>query len=471
MPRTGSSAASSSTSTSLKKQTNQRLLLHSLARYVNWMLDRVGGMKVLVLDQETTGMLSMVYSQSQILQKEVFLVEKIENLIVEGSSSGSGGGSSRLSLDGRDVVLPSASSAGHGGLASEDVRHLNAVFFIRPTDKNFMLLTKHLKKESRKVYRALNLFFTNAVPHHRLEQLACVDEAEKVLQVQEVFADVYAVTDTLFSLNMMTNIWMSVRNPVHWTAYEESIFHRHVMEAGRLIHVDGILSAAIALQSADGCRPIVRFSHGSVICQKLALEVANRIRDEGNLFAGGGSGEPRVVLIVDRRDDPVTPLLNQWTYHAMINELLPLENNRVDLREKSGGGAGMGNKDNSQNQQLVISTLYDPFFEDNMFSNFGDLGANIKQYVAQFQQETKNNAKIDTIQDMQNFVDKYPEFRHLSGNVSKHVAVVYELSRIVQNCGLLDVSQIEQDLACSESRTQHFDAVMGKLRQVDMNNM
>ena len=78
---------------------------------------------------------------------------------------------------------------------------------------------------------------------------------------------------------MMTNIWMSVRNPVHWTAYEESIFHRHV---------DGILSAAIALQSADGCRPIVRFSHGSVICQKLALEVANRIRDEGNLFAGGG---------------------------------------------------------------------------------------------------------------------------------------------------------------------------------------
>ena len=38
------------------------------------MLDRVPGMKVLLLDQETTGIMSMVYSQSQILEKEVFLV-------------------------------------------------------------------------------------------------------------------------------------------------------------------------------------------------------------------------------------------------------------------------------------------------------------------------------------------------------------------------------------------------------------
>jgi len=32
-------------------------------------------------------------------------------------------------------------------------------------------------------------------------------------------------------------------------------------------------------------------------------------------------------------DDPVTPLLQQWTYQAMIHELLGIHNNRVDLKD------------------------------------------------------------------------------------------------------------------------------------------
>jgi vacuolar protein sorting-associated protein 45 len=27
------------------------------------------------------------------------------------------------------------------------------------------------------------------------------------------------------------------------------------------------------------------------------------------------------VQVLDRSDDPLTPLLNQWTYQAMVNEL------------------------------------------------------------------------------------------------------------------------------------------------------
>lgn len=34
---------------------------------------------------------------------------------------------------------------------------------------------------------------------------------------------------------------------------------------------------------------------------------------------------------MDRREDPVTPLLSQWTYQAMVHELLTLANNRVSL--------------------------------------------------------------------------------------------------------------------------------------------
>jgi vacuolar protein sorting-associated protein 45 len=41
-----------------------------------------------------------------------------------------------------------------------------------------------------------------------------------------------------------------------------------------------------------------------------------------------------VLLILDRREDPITPLLNQWTYQAMIHEILGINNNRVDLKSR-----------------------------------------------------------------------------------------------------------------------------------------
>ncbi len=44
------------------------------------------------------------------------------------------------------------------------------------------------------------------------------------------------------------------------------------------------------------------------------------------------------MLILDRKDDPVTPLLLQWTYQAMVHELIGLETNRVDLSHIPGVG-------------------------------------------------------------------------------------------------------------------------------------
>eukprot|EP00976_Prorocentrum_cordatum_P090361 1188090-Prorocentrum_minimum.AAC.1 len=43
-----------------------------------------------------------------------------------------------------------------------------------------------------------------------------------------------------------------------------------------------------------------------------------------------------VLLVVDRLDDPVTPLLTQWTYQAMVHELIGMQNHRVDLRQLTG---------------------------------------------------------------------------------------------------------------------------------------
>jgi hypothetical protein len=85
-----------------------------------------------------------------------------------------------------------------------------------------------------------------------------------------------------------------------------------------------------------------------------------------------------------------------------------------------------------------------------MYLNLGDLGENIKDYVEEYQSKTQSNRNIDSIADMKRFIEEYPEFRRLSGNVTKHATLLGELSRLVKEQDLLTVSELEQSLACND---------------------
>lgn len=100
-----------------------------------------------------------------------------------------------------------------------------------------------------------------------------------------------------------------------------------------------------------------------------------------------------------------------------------------------------------------MSQDQDPFFKKNMYLNFGDLGQNAKDYVEQFASKQQGSLKLESITDMKRFVEDYPEFRKLSSNVTKHVTLVGELSRRVGEDHLLDVSELEQSLACNDNHS------------------
>jgi len=163
------------------------------------------------------------------------------------------------------------------------------------------------------------------------------------------------------------------------------------------------------------------------------------------------------------RNDPVTPLLNQWTYQAMIHELLVMDNNRIDMSKVPDIRPDL--------HEIVMSVVQDKFFDEQCLSNFGDVGKATIQYLAEYQETTKNTANVESIAEMQRFVDQYPEFRKMTGNVSKHVTVVHELSRIVDANGLFHASQLEQDLACTEDRAGHFKSLQEIIRGNQITNM
>jgi hypothetical protein len=144
----------------------------------------------------------------------------------------------------------------------------------------------------------------------------------------------------------------------------------------------------------------------------------------------------------------------------MVHELLEIRNGRVDMSRVPDirpelsvccSPSGMVERPISPFaiQEITLTTSTDPFFQAHHLATFGDLGTALKSYVQSYQARSvaQQPSSINSITDMKRFVEEYPEFRKLGGNVSKHVALVGELSRLVDRDKLLELGEVEQGLA------------------------
>jgi len=326
--------------------------------------------------------------------------------------------------------------------------HLKAICFLRPTEGNVGLLVRELSSKTPR-YSEYHLFFTGIVPTSLLRLLADNDEYEYIKQIQEFYCDFLPVNQDLLSLNCRNTIGMTMSAGTAWARDHAPLYIRNR---------EGLASMLLALKRQP---TVIRYQKSSMLAKQLAMDTQESIAAD-QIFHFRKRGVNTLLLILDRCDDPVTPLLSQWTYQGMVHELLGLNNNRVVLK-----GAPGVHKDL---EEVVLSSAQDEFFHKNKFANFGELGEAIKKLLDDYQKQTQSHtnmqSNLNSIEEMQAFMEKFPEIKSRSHNVSKHVAIMGELARLVDVCSLLDVSQFEQELACTEDHATHIRELMEKLASV-----
>ncbi|GFZ46321.1 Vacuolar protein sorting-associated protein 45 [Saitozyma sp. JCM 24511] len=407
-------------------------VLKAAQTYVKKMITEVPGMKVLLLDQHTTPIVSLVTTQSELLAHEVYLTDRIDNT------------------------------------AREPLTHLSCIAFLSATDSNVEAVKAELAKPR---YGGYWLYFSNTLTKGQIEEMASVDELEVVKEVQasglasaaghlsgkdggsEYFADYLAQYPSHFTLTQAALAEGGDGPPNPPIFLPQPMF----LPAPVLsTHSKAILAVLLSLKK----RPVIRWERMSQAGRKLAMEVQAAMQHPPyrELFDFRPTAGPSpLLLVLDRRNDPVTPLLSQWTYQAMVHELIGITNGRVRIEHE----------EMLELRDIVLSASSDPFFSQNLFANFGDLGAAIATYVSDYQSKNSSiaggaagSSRIETVADMKRFVEEYPEFRRLGGNVTKHVTLVGELSRLVERDDLLAVSEVEQSLASQESHQADLRSVM-----------
>ncbi|KAH9397965.1 vacuolar protein sorting-associated protein 45 [Tyrophagus putrescentiae] len=366
-------------------------VVQAIKFYINEMIKEAGaGIKALLMDKETISIVSIVYAQSEMQEKEVFLFELLENFTPK----------------------------------TESAKFVKCIAFIRPTEKNLNYLMRELKHPRFSQYF---LYFNNIISKTDIKAIADVDENELIKDVQEAYADYLALNSHTFSMNVK----YCYQNGTYWNP-------------NSFVRISqGLISLLLSLSRS----PLIRYQANSVLAERLAEDVRRTIAKESGLFdplfKGLNDSQP-ILLVLDRKFDPITPLLNQWTYQAMLHEQLTIVNNRVNLSLIPGTDKNL--------REVVLSKDQDEFYEKT------------------FSKRLKVKRKIETIADMKSFIETYPQFKKMSGTVTKHVTLIDELSRLVNTYNLLEVSETEQEMISHSDHSETLKRINSLLANDKVRN-
>lgn len=347
--------------------------------------------KVLLVDQYTMPIIAMSYTQTQLLQNDVILVE----------------------------ILSS-----HKKLTT--MKHLNCVVYIRPHRESIAFLCEELAAPH---YGHYQLFFSNTVGKKELEKIAGADEYEVINQVIELFQEYSVFNDNLFCVGNASDS----NGPVLNLVVDES---SHLMSL---------------LLSLKKC-PIIKYDPSSIELKRLASEVLYGINSNSNnnLFddLNRSAASAPILLILDRKSDPVTPLVTPWTYQSMIHEVIGIDRNIVKLPETK--------------EQLTLSETQDIFYQESMYLNYGDLTEKFQRYVDDYKKQTKQstiqNLKTQDLSELKRILTRFPEFKKLSNNILKHLNIISEIDKQISSRNLWAVGELEQTIVCELENQQTIKA-------------
>ena len=380
--------------------------LHEIsANYIESMISNVKDMKAIIFDSETQVIFSLEFSKSLALKQEIFLFENIDKI------------------------------------QTDQKLNLNGIFFIRPTPENLQELKRILQASN---FKEINLFFTNQITDDYLQKLAQYDINMQVKNVQEIYLDYYIINSNVFHLNIESCICNLDMNPIEKWDKSDVIMNERIYQ--------GLISACLS----NRMKPIIKSVKGSDICLNLGKKLAKFFDDNFDNFIRKECGQNfnGILLLYDRKEDPISPLINQWTYQAQLHEILGIKNNVIELKK------GSDVKDKPEKYVISDVESIDKFYSKYKFADYGTVATAVQQEADKLKSDNDMLNKESSIEELRKIIDQLPEKKKESMAITKHYKLFYSLSEYVTKHKLMDLSKIEQDISVNDNKKEQFNQIV-----------
>jgi syntaxin-binding protein 1 len=322
---------------------------------------------------------------------------------------------------------------------------MQAIYFISPSSESFDLIAKDFEKSTNRVppYSEVHILATGRIHDEEMQKLASSRAVSHVKTLKEVYIDYLAIESRVFSLG----------------SYSKLLIPGYSAQSNALSDLD-----KMAKQIASACitmkeRPIVRYMRtgNDSLNQRLAA-ILNDILDsycDGNADFRPKSSTSELI-VVSRNFDMISPIVHEFTYQAMIMDLLVEQKLLVS-----------GNR-YKQGEKTVLLDEGDNLWSDLRHTHIADCSGAITKRFRQFATENKaasqqlskkgpdnQGAEVVSLNQLKEVMGSLSEFQEQKAQFTLHMEIAEKCFAAMDDKNLMDVARVEQKLACGVDAEGH----------------
>ena len=165
------------------------------------------------------------------------------------------------------------------------------------------------------------------------------------------------------------------------------------------------------------------------------------------------------LLVLSRTDDPLSPLMHEFTYQAMVYDLLKVKNGQITYQASTvGTSADTGDGKGTMKKDALLNENDEVWVElrgMHIADVIATLSAKIRDIVESNTGNTLNAKKGKTknisLEKMANALRALPQYREVMSKLSMHLNIAHQCMEIFKQEGLLDIGELEQTLATGKT--------------------
>eukprot|EP01117_Protostelium_nocturnum_P003438 TRINITY_DN1446_c0_g1_i1.p1 TRINITY_DN1446_c0_g1~~TRINITY_DN1446_c0_g1_i1.p1 ORF type:complete len:630 (-),score=247.36 TRINITY_DN1446_c0_g1_i1:73-1929(-) len=382
---------------SLREQTKKRLL-DDMIRSVK----PANGLKILLLDAGSTKIISAACRMFDIIEEGVTLVEPIQ-------------------------------------IKRQPLPKLEAIYFLTPIEESIQGLIEDFSDAKHPQYAAAHLFFTRALPDNLFEKLKASPALPFIKGLKEINLDYVGAESLGFHLDMNQSFY--------------NLFSPESKDSANDQHV--IAEKIATLCASLNEYPIVRYqaakNEGSSLTTSLARlvqEKLDRLARSSNDFKNSMNLSNRsTLLILDRSVDPMAPLLHEFTYQAMIYDLLNPKDDNFTWKAKTNNASEVEKKAPLSEMDPLWTTLRHMHIAETMTWLIGSFNDFVKENKAT---KLTSGKKIENLREMSEAMKAMPMYKEMLEKYSLHINMSERCMNEFNLHHLSEVANLEQDMSTGE---------------------
>ncbi|KAL0138132.1 Sec1-like protein [Mucor lusitanicus] len=338
---------------------------------------------------------------------------------------------------------------------------LEAIYFLTPCKESILRLVDDFSTKPP-TYKAAHVHFTSGLNDQLFDdlnrRLKSTGASEYILSLKELYVDFMVNESAVFTVDPITS-FLSVFGDDHMSNPDDSLrtTAKQLLSVCATLGEDPIIR--YQSQSEGGIHP--QGSPAGKLAHIVQKEVDNFCRLNPNFPPPRQPPQPRAtLLIVDRSIDPAAPLLHEFTYQAMINDLLPVEEteNHQGIKysyEYHQADGSLDAKevilDEEDNVYKSIRHMHIAECSDRLIEKFNEFLAENKAAANSGDRSSGPKDSAKSLKEMKEMLTNLPQYQDLKAKYSAHLSIAQECMSFFERHKLNSVGNLEQNMVTGET--------------------